>query len=406
MRRWLAAPLLFGAVGALLLCADTPKAQAQGADPVEETFLTADGIQLRGLFTKSVKSPGTDPVVILLYPPGKDNTMAKGDWKGLATVLSKEGYNVLQFDWRGHGKSTDIKDTERFWNLQAPNAMFPPNPFSGPWNIPRLIKGAPNAAGVVKGKIKNDLLYKDLLDPVRYAPTYLFDIAAARHHLDTKNDAGDVNTSSIYLVGSDIAATLGMAWLTTEWNRPAFLPTPNQLAFQGPGGFPVYKYVPQPLAGGLPNELGGGDISGAIWLSPARPTSVSEGLIKSWVKGTPKLRDNNPMLFLFGPKDAKAKAASSFFADEVLVAKPPAGSALSKLDQTLGLEVKNGEALNGVALLGANVGTEDTIIKYLAAIQKNRAKLIRKNRGFTAPWAIQLGLDNNLAGPGFGFVRP
>ena len=78
--------------------------RAQGADPVEETFLTADGVQLHGLFTKSTKNSGTDPVVILLYPPGKDNTMAKGDWKGLATLLSKQGYNVFQFDWRGHGK--------------------------------------------------------------------------------------------------------------------------------------------------------------------------------------------------------------------------------------------------------------------------------------------------------------
>jgi hypothetical protein len=379
------------------------KSRAQGADPVEETFLTADGVQLNGLFTMSTKNPGTDPVVILLYPPGKDNTMAKGDWKGLATLLSKEGYNVFQFDWRGHGKSTDIKDPARFWNLQGQNDQFQPNPFTGPWNSSRLIRGAPGGAN---RQIKNELHYKDLVNPVRYAPTYLIDLAAVRHHLDTKNDAGDVNTSSIYLVGSDIAATIGLAWLTTEWNRPAFLPTPNQLAYNGPGGFPTYKYVPQPLAGGLPNELGGGDVSGAIWLSPARPTSVSENLMKSWVSGTPKLRENNPMLCLYGPKDLKAKAQSRFFVDEVLVATPPFNSSLTKLDQSVQLEVKNGEGLNGVSLLGENVGTEELILQYLAAIQKNRAKLIRKSRSFTAPWSIQLGLDYDLAGPGFGFVRP
>ncbi|MCE9566719.1 MAG: lysophospholipase [Planctomycetes bacterium] len=377
--------------------------RAQGAEPVEETFLTADGVQLHGLFTTSTKNPATDAVVVLLYPPGKDNSMTKGDWKGLATILSKEGYNVFQFDWRGHGKSTDIKDTARFWNLQGPNDQFQPNPFTGPWNSGRLIRGAPGGAN---RQIKNELHYKDLVNPVRYAPTYLLDLAAARHHLDTKNDAGDVNTSSIYLVGSDIAASIGLAWLTTEWNRPAFLPTPNQLAFNGPGGFPTYKYVPQPLAGGLPNELGGGDISGAIWLSPARPFSVSENLMKSWVSGTPKLRENNPMLCLYGPKDLKAKTQAKFFVDEVLVATPPYGSPLTKLDQTQHFEVKNGESLNGVALLGENVGTEELILQYLAAIQKNRAKLIRKNRGFTAPWSIQLTQDFNLAGQGFGFVRP
>ncbi|MBA4190169.1 MAG: hypothetical protein C0467_19465 [Planctomycetaceae bacterium] len=401
MRRWMAVPFLFGALA--LLSANAPKAQAQGADPIEETFLTADGIQLRGLFTKSMKNAGADPVVILLYPPGKDNNMTKGDWKGLATTLSKEGYNVLQFDWRGHGKSTDIKDPARFWNLQAPTDQFPPNPFTGPWNSPRMVTGAPSPQAK---KLKNDLFFKDLKDPVRYAPAFLLDLAAARHHIDTKNDTGDLNASSIYLVGADTAATIGLAWLTTEWNRPAFIPTPNQLAFQGIGGFPTYKYVPQPLAGGLPNELGGGDISGAVWLSGSRALSVPENLIKGWVKGTPKLRENNPMLFLYAPKDAKGKAQASFFTDEVLVAKPPVNSPLTKLEQTLSMEVKEGGALNGAALLGAKVGTEETILQYLAAIQKNRAKLIRKNRGFTAPWSIQLAPDNTLAGQGFGFLRP
>jgi hypothetical protein len=64
MRRWLAAPLLFGVLTALILSSETP--QARGADPVEETFLTADGIQLRGLFLASEKNPATDAVVILL----------------------------------------------------------------------------------------------------------------------------------------------------------------------------------------------------------------------------------------------------------------------------------------------------------------------------------------------------
>ena len=59
-----------------------------------------------------------------MYAPGKGNDMDKGDWKGLAKALSNEGYNVFRFDWRGHGKSKDIKDTFRFWGLATLSRAF------------------------------------------------------------------------------------------------------------------------------------------------------------------------------------------------------------------------------------------------------------------------------------------
>jgi len=389
----MAAPLVFAVAAALTLAPETPQVLAQEKKGgIEETFMTADGVQLYGLFYPSANATN-DPVVILLYPPGKDNNMGKGDWKGLARVLSDAGYNVFQFDWRGHGKSTDIKDTAKFWNLPNPaNGVFP-----NPWNA-KLIKGAP--AGPNK-KIKNDIYFKDFLDPVRYAPTLILDLAAARYHLDNKNDAGDVNTSSIYLIGADTAATIGMAWLMTEWNRPAFNPNPNQLAAFG--GFPTYKFVPQPLNGGVTNEAGA-DISGAAWLSANRPNSVSERHVKDWVsKMAPKLRENNPMLFLYGEKDEAGKKQANFFYNEVLVAKPPPGSPLQKITEQTFEEAVKGTKLAGVQLLGNNaeLKTEDKIIQFLAARQKDRAKLIRKNRGFTEPWSVA------LSGPtGFGFNQP
>jgi pimeloyl-ACP methyl ester carboxylesterase len=402
MRFWMVPLLLLAAAVAAILNAATPAALAQDAklkpgEAVEETFLTADGIQLHGKFTKAATDQGNAPVVILLYPPGKDNNMGKGDWTGLANKLSAAGYNVFQFDWRGHGKSTDIKDTSKFWNLPNPQNMYP-NPWTGQWNT-RFIKGAPNPNFPNK-KIKNELAFKDIADPVRYAPTLIVDLAAVRYHLDNKNDAGDLNTSSIYLIGADSAATIGMAWLATEWNRPAFVPNPNQLAVFG--GFPTYKFVPQPLNGGVNNE-GGSDISGAVWLSATRPTSVPERLLRDWVStAAPKLRENNPMLFLYGENDTNGKRQTNFFYNEVLVAKPPPSSRLTKIDDITFEKAVKGTKLAGVGLLGNNneLKTEDTIIQFLAARQKDRAKLIRKNRGFTEPWSIQ------LAGPipiGFGF---
>ncbi len=373
MRRWMAAPLLL--VAAAALSPSPPRALAQNNDPVEETFQTADGVQLHGLFLKSAVSPGTDPVVILIYPPGKGNTMNEpGDWKGLAQRLSKEGYNVFRFDWRGHGKSTDIKDPKKFWT----------NPFTGPWNV-NHIKGAPNA--MLAGKIKNDIFFKDLKDPVKYAPTLLLDLAAARFHLDSKNDTGDVNTSSVYLIGSDTAATIGFAWMATEWNRPASTPNPNQLA-----PLPTYNFVPQRLNGGI-TTAAGSDISAAVWLSPVRPVSVAPKAMQDWVvKAAPDLRVNNPMLLLVGDKDPKGMKEAKFFFDEVLVANPPKTSPLQKLDQTFLKEVKDAGMLSGAALLGQNakIGTEDRIVKFLGEIQKDRQKITRKNRNFASPYFIEL----------------
>jgi pimeloyl-ACP methyl ester carboxylesterase len=380
MRRWVAAPLLFAVAVALLMSSDAPKAlaQAKAAPPEEETFLTADGIQLHGLFHKSTKTPGTDPVVILLYAPGKDNNMLKGDWVGLANRLTEAGYNVFRFDWRGHGKSNDIKDTGKFWQ----------NPFTGPWNRAYI-------AGANKKPIKDTFFYKDLTNPTAYAPVILTDLAAVRAHLDSKNDATDVNTSSIYLIGSETAATVGLAWLAIEWNRPAFYPTPNQLGFA-----PRYDYVPQQLRGDF--DTGGADVSGAVWLSPARPTTISPAVVKSFVSGilpnglrmpiAPKIRDNNPMLFMFGAGDKKGAEQAAFFHNEVLVGKGDMKNGLRPLQEKYLFPVKNGGKLVGVDLLGNDeqLGTEKTIMEFLTTIQQGRKQITRKPRGYNGPYFIKL----------------
>jgi hypothetical protein len=380
MRRWMAAPLIAAAALGLTVPDRAAVAVAQEAradPPVEETFLTADGLQLRGLFHKSAKDQGSAPVVILLYPPGKDKDkerdMNTGDWVGLANRLSLEGYHVFRFDWRGHGKKgSDIKDTERFWG----------NPYTGQWNT-RWISGAG------KKPLKTDLYLKDIKDPAQYAPTLLLDLAAVRAHLDSKNDSGELNTSSIYLVGAESAATVGIAWMATEWLRPAFAPTPNQLIYPAPR----YEFVPQRLNGGIPTPAGE-DISGAVWLSANYPGNVRESVIKSWIsRHAPKMRDNTHMMFMYAEKDRKGKTASEFFFNEALVGKGNARLGLSPLNDKYLHQIKGADQLSGVALLGNDkaLKTESTIVEFLKAIQKERAKITRKQRNFTAPWYVALG---------------
>lgn len=375
MRRWMVAPLVFAAsAGLTSLEPRVATAQPAGA-PTAETFLTADGMELHGLFHATAKNPGTAPVVVFLYSPGPDRDMTKGDWKDLAKKLNDEGYHALQFDWRGHGKSTTIRNKDKFWNNGYLN---------GVGNFNSNIKGGPPTTPV-----KNELVYKDLRQPARYLPAYLNDLAAVRLHLDSKNDKGMLNSSSIYIVGAGDAAGLGLAWLTAEWNRPAVFPNETQRA-----GAPNYEFVPQRLLGTF--DEAGADFGAAVWLTATRPSAMPAPVVQKWVSNKQlgaKMRENTSMLFLYAEKDRDVgKRQSEFYFNEVLVADPKKAKALNLEvpDQTFIKDVKGGEKLDGVKLLGQNatLKTEDTIVQYFAAIQKVRQSRTSKTRKYDSPYYI------------------
>ncbi|MBY0458378.1 MAG: hypothetical protein K2V38_13645, partial [Gemmataceae bacterium] len=113
--------------------------------------------------------------------------------------------------------------------------------------------------------------------------------------------------------------------------------------------------------------------------------------VKAWSSKQPKIRENNPMLFLSADKDTTGKKQSEYFFNEVLVANPKKGSGLNPLEQTFLKEVKDGAELKGVALIGKGTPkTEDTIVSFLAAIQKERAKRTSQNRNFSSPYFVDL----------------
>ena len=340
--------------------------------PVEETFQTADGVRLKGRFHRCPRPASGNPIVILMYEPGVGRSMDKsGDWSELLEKLAGAGFHAFQFDWRGHGRSTDIVDTEGdgsgytgFWT----------NGFTAPWNR-KLVNGSR------RRPVKNDLFVKSDIRSSRYFPVYSEDLAAVRVHLDGKNDQNELSTSSIYLVGEGDTATLGMLWLAAEWMRPAIHPLL--------GGGLSYKNVP--MSGIIADPVAGQDIAGAVWLSADRPDTIRESTITYWAKLNTKLRANNPMLFLYGERSSDQERKSEFFHDNVLVARGNKALGVSALDQTFLVPLKTSAA--GTALLGKNevLGTEDTIMKYLSARQKDRTSVVRRERKYYVPYFIDLG---------------
>jgi pimeloyl-ACP methyl ester carboxylesterase len=371
MRRWLSAPFLFAAVLIASSAGESSRAVAQNK-PEEEKFNTADGVRLFGVFHKADKPAPGNPVVILLYQPGAGNNLDKpGDWAGLTKTLNDKGFNVFRFDWRGHGKSKDIIDSDLFWN----------NPVTGAINRAYI-------RGSNKKPIKKDFDVKTDMQRTlaNYIPVLVNDLAAARVHLDGKNDNNAINTSSIYLIGAGDAAGIGVLWMAAEWVRPAIHPLL--------GGGQVYKLAP--TAGIVVDPEAGQDIAGAVWLSGSRPPSIPEGTALNWSKSNLKLRDNNPMLFLFGSGDTTAKNQAHFYYDQVLVARGNKQIGVKPLEQTFLQEIKDQSgkpvSLKGAALLGndAQLGTETTIMKYFEARQNDRKSLVRRDRKYPGPYFIDL----------------
>ncbi len=374
MRRLLATPFLLAAFAGLGF--DPPRVDAQ-VKPDPEAFNTADGVRLKGLFHKSPNgSKQGDAVVMLLYPPmapgGQERSMLKGDWDGLIAKLNDAGFHVFRFDWRGHGESTDVTDP---LGDSTPYNGFWVNSITGPWNQ-RFVRGAN------RKPVKNDIRVKTDVTSGGYFPVYVNDLAAARLHLDMKNDLSQVNTSSIYLIGAGDTATLGMMWLAAEWARPGVAP-------MLPGGI-QYKCVPQSTLV-PPDPPAGADVAGAIWLSAAKPSGINEGTVQGWPKTALKLRDNNKMLFVYGADDAAAKRDSETFFNKVLVAGGNKGLGVAAIDQTFLLPVAKTK-LNGINLLGQKLDPqpETKILEYLTARQKDRVTMIRKNRNFTTPYYVDV----------------
>jgi hypothetical protein len=299
---------------------------AKDTDPKEGKgekvrFTSVDGVELEGVFYAGSKR--SSPAILMLHALGEDSR--KSSWTSLAETLNNEGYAVLTFDFRGHGKSLTI-EPEKFWNI--------------PRNI-SSVKGAPK---------KETIEYKDMKSD--YYPVLVNDIAAAKAFLDNRNDAGACNTSNLIIVGADTGATLGALWLNAEWQRYVFTPA-NILM-----GIPVsIAKVPE-----------GKDTIAAIWLSPtsklgSRTIRFSSLLDKAG-------RENaTPMVFMYSEDDASAKN----------IAKAcETGFKGKKKDEryrfTAAVPIKGGGKLTGAGLLTKSLGTDEAIVNYIKDVVEAKGK--------------------------------
>jgi len=346
-----AAGLLALGIGLAATARATPQAKDKSApsDPTKVIvpITTLDGVDLAGTYYKGNKGKDS-PCAILLHKYGSDRS--KGDWDQLARALQAKGFAVLTFDFRGHGDSKTV--SPNFWKVGV------------------------NKDLVREQRDKNHIDLKDFKPA--YLPWLVNDILAARKFLEVKNDSQELNIGSLFLIGAQEGASLGMLFAATEWGRTY---TTGFKALQSMGT----------------RHLGGEDIAGCVWLSLlTRPNNIPFE-VNNWMRsptGT-QLRERTPTYLLYGERDTNAKQA----AEQVFRALTPAREK-DKNKFTAKYDVK-GTDLAGQALLGQpSLLVTPKILEFTDKVLADRKAV---------PWASVAHEENPLQYvpnlKGYGFSR-
>jgi len=337
---------------AVVLALFGPAASAQEVKAEEKAFKSIDGVKLQGLFYKTLNAKGKDaPTVLVLHGYGQKTDDAA--WDDTAKTLAAN-YNVFRFDFRGHGKSTDIEPSD-FWDPKYPANRA-------------LVTIQPP----LKPETKNTIKYTDFKP--NYYPMLVQDLAAARNELDRMNDANIINTSMLYILAAGDMAPLTLFFIATEWLREK--KKPNALLL------PATPFISPHRPRTANSDAAGEDYAGCVFLGPSRPERTPTALSYPDLKGmiissyALKLRNETPMAFVYGDKDSKGASATNSFLNEVLLANAktgPGGTPLLKPDLLFSVKIKD-TALTGVKLLGNNLGTEKQIQKFVEDISTKERK--------------------------------
>lgn len=194
-----ARPLTIAAV----LLAPLAPGVARAADV---TLTTGDGVKLAARYF-----PGNlgakSPAVLIIDDLDEARPTATDE---LARQLAKDGCSVLCFDFRGCGRSRTVEP--EFWD-SATNQQ--------------------SVKGYKADALPEEIRFSDFKPS--YLPVLVNDVAAARAHLEKRNDAHECNTGQLYVIGLGRGAALGQLWVASEWARYRVSGTQNKVASKPEG---------------------------------------------------------------------------------------------------------------------------------------------------------------------------
>jgi len=195
-----------------------------------------------------------------------------------------------------------------------------------------------------------------------YLPYLLNDIAAAKAYLDRRNDAKELNSASVVVIGAGEGATLGSAWLANECRRKRDTTMPPAL-------FPAMAVL-TPQA-----EIS--DIACGIWLSisPTLGGRPANNQIRRFLLEAGK-KNKIPMAFIFGRSDSKGDGVAR---EHVKAIKPSSGA--KKEFTHTGFFAVPDTKLTANLLLDKNLETEKWILKkYIEPVLDARGNKEQKDR--------------------------
>lgn len=309
---------------------DKPKDKSKAEDV---RFTSGDYVELRGYWYPSTKRKH-GATVLLLHRMG--GNCREDGWESLAEKLHSEGYAVLAFDFRGHGRSVKLADENKFWSLAQNNTGV-------------------SGFRLGSGRVPETISQSDFRPT--YYPYLINDIYAAKIFIESRNDGAECNASRLILIGAEEGATLGLMWMDAELRR-----------------------FRSPRLGELDAKPEGKDVICGIWLSLSRNlgrrnmgTSMTQ-----WLRETGGSKDFKiPMAFVYGDKDSDA---DRFASSCLKLIKPnhvrsKNGDPMSKKDPMLAtgeIGIKDSK-LSGSKLLNKELDTENWIVnKYLAGAVFNK----------------------------------